>query len=182
MTQWNTLSAEQQALAAQTFVALSTRSTLRSEAQTAAPTGIDFGSLYRYATDPEATLPEGGEAALRHDGRLREALHRLLAKTAVCHLPRAAAASSGTLLVRELEQFRIRLRESRADAHQVYVLIELPDGLPTAPQALFIYGDDGSSRKFPLPPPQAGVIQLLTSSDSPLINGLQDHRTEIFLR
>lgn len=182
MTDWNRLTPEQQALAEQSFVALSARSTLRAQAGGDQRPRLDLGTLYAYATNPDTVLPAGAEEQLQSDPDLRETLHRLLTKSAAGHLPRAAAASSGTLLVREADGFRIRLRESRADASQVYVLIELPQpGMP-APRALFIYGEDGGCRKFPLPADQDGVVQLLTAADSPLVSGLQDHRTEIFLR
>lgn len=146
------------------------------------PAAIGFAELYAYATDPAHTPRAELLSALDEDERLRADFAALLRNTALIRLPQAAAASSGALSAREAEGCRITFRESKADAAQIYVIIELADISAPAPGSLFVCGADHTVRKIALPKPQDGRIQLLLEADSDLVQGLRDIDTEVFLR
>jgi hypothetical protein len=143
---------------------------------------VTFAMLYDYANDPSGELDEPTQAALRRNPQLARALDRLIAKTTTWHLPRAIAASSGLISRREAAGCVISFRESQADPRQIYVIIEIEESLRGGPRALFVRTSDSSYRKFALPEPDGGTIQILTTSDSDLVRILQDVDSEIFLR
>ena len=120
------------------------------------------------------------ERALAESPALRADLRRLLGKTAARRLPRLAAASSGPLSARDGEGCRIRFEASRAEPSQVYVIIELQDEEAPAPRSLIVC-DDSGSRKFALPPPHNGTVQVLVERDSDLIGALSDLGSEVYL-
>ena len=75
-------------------------------------------------------LPPEVAAALRADPDLRDDFALLVRRSARRHLPRAAAAAGRDGLVRrEAGGFVVRLVASRADRDQVYLLVELPEGV-----------------------------------------------------
>lgn len=121
------------------------------------------------------------EAAMAADPRLRADLDHLLRRMAVLSLPRLAAASSGGVGQRTGEGCRIVLKQSRADASQVYVLIEFDDPALT-PRALFVCSRHRSHVRHPLPDAQGQTIQLLVDDGSELLAALQDVDAEVFLR
>ena len=183
MATWKTLSAEQKATAGQLFDALSTLDALTaSHARSDASRGIAFADLYAYATEPGRAMDERLRRALAADARLRDDLDRIFENTAVYRFPRVAAASAGEIDRREGEGFVIRLRRSRAQQDQTYVIIEVQDAASEAPSTLFVCGAGHAYGKFPLPPAQDGVIQLLTESDSDLVKALRDVHTEVLIR
>ena len=146
------------------------------------PAAIGFAELYAYATDPAHVPRAELLLVLDEDERLRADFAALLRTTASIRLPQAAAASSGALSAREAEGCRISFRESKADAAQIYVIIELADTSAPAPGSLFVCGADQTVRKIALPEAQDGRIQLLLEADSDLVQGLRDIDTEVFLR
>lgn len=181
MTPWHEFTAEEQALTEAVFTA---RALLREVDTRSRPQEpwVSFGELYRQAIQPDQALAPRVQQALREQKGLREDFQRLLEKTALYHLPRAAAASTGPVTLREVEGFRIRLLPSRAQPDQVFVMIELPEGFAVAPQSLLILETGGNCQKHPLPAPQDGRIQLLTESASDLAEGIRSHQAEIFLQ
>ena len=87
---------------------------------------VPFADLYSALRHP-GPLPAGVAAALRDNPRLRDDFGLLLQRCAHLHVPRAAAAAGrGALRRREVAGFTIRVVESRASPHQVYLLVELP--------------------------------------------------------
>lgn len=180
MTQWHQFNPREQALAEALFIA---RSCLDGDAKDIEPDPeISFNELYQQATQPDRSLTLELQQALARDKKLRDGFHLLLQKAAHYHLPRAAAASTGPITVREIEGFRIRLKPSRVEPDQSYVIIELPQDFAFVPQILFIYEESGICQKHPLPAPMDAQIQLLTEADSELAQGIRNHKTEIFLR
>lgn len=142
---------------------------------------LTFADIYRYATDPLADLDHDQRRALARDPKLQDALERLLSKNVVYQFPRVAAASSGTVSEREGDGFRIKLKESRADADQVYIILMLDDHVEDLPVALMVKGEDGSYLKLPLPEIDGGTAQMLEASDSAIVQALRDVKTELYL-
>ncbi|MBE0529641.1 MAG: hypothetical protein IH626_02370 [Rhodospirillales bacterium] len=182
MATWNTLSDGRKAAAGQVFDALSTLDALTDfSADSQISRAVGFADLYAYATEPDRPMDERLQRALASDARLRGDLDRLLENTALYRFPRLAAASSGENDRREGDGFTIRLRQSRAEETQTYVIIEVHPG-KEAPSTLFIFGAGHPYGKFPLPAAQDGVIQLLSETSSDLVKALLDVHTEVFIR
>jgi hypothetical protein len=119
---------------------------------------------------------------LERDPALRADLHRLLEKTAVSYLPQVAAASSGTIKVREGQGCLIRFEASRAEPSQTFVVIELTNPETPVPGHLFVCDAENHCLKYPLPPASDGAIQILLEQGSDLLDRLLDIDTEVFLR
>lgn len=183
MATWKTMNAGQKAVAERLFDALSTVDALTDpEARAEASPGVAFADLYAYATEPDRGMDERLRRALASNARLRADLDRILDNTTLYRFPRVAAASAGEIDQREGEGFTIRLRCSRAAENQTYVIIEIHDAGRETPSTLFICGAGHAYGKFPLPPAQDGVIQLLSETDSDLVKALRDVHTEVFIR
>lgn len=144
--------------------------------------GPSFAALYRYATDPQAMLNPQQSRALARDLKLQDALERLLAKNSIYHFPRVAAASTGTVEERDGDGFNIKLKQSRADAGQVYIILTLESHIEEQPSCLMMKREDGSYLKQPLPEDiDDGVAQMLEAADSDIVKALQDVKTELYL-
>jgi len=142
---------------------------------------LSFAHLYDYASgaaDADGQIDQ----ALHANPRLRADLRALLAKVALNTLPEVAAASSGDLESRETDQCRIRIEPSRAEADQVYVIIELVDPSATMPRVLFTCTTDDRSDRIDLPEGRDGVIQVLLDRSAPVLTSLRDHKAEVYLR
>jgi hypothetical protein len=145
---------------------------------------VPLSRLYDYATQAPRGDDAGVEEALERDPRLAADLRLLLERTALRQLPRAAAAAAGPLRERHGDGCRVRLQPSRAEPGQVYVIIEMAPGAETGdlPRALFVCDAENRCRRHALPEPRDGVIQLLAETQSDLVRGLEDIKTEIYLR
>ncbi len=181
---WETLTPRQQDAARQAFAALGALDRLdqAGRERSAGARRVGFSDLYAFATEPERAMTPALARALGADARLRDDLERLLVKTARYRSPRLAAASSGPVVHRQGTGFTIDLRPSRAEASQVYVIIELDDIVPGLPRILFVTGRRDRLLKHPLPAAQGNTIQLLAEADSDLIQALRDPGSEVFLR
>lgn len=126
----------------------------------------------------------GAEGDFRVDSALQPACRRFLARTGPAYAPRlAAAASPGLAQTREGEGCRISLRPSRADAGQVYVVVELTRDVPSGalPRTLVLLLRDGTFSRFALPEPDGNLYQMLAEADSSLVQNLALPETEVFL-
>ncbi len=181
---WNALTQEQKNLAEQAFDALGTLDELATASHAEENRGrrVGFGDIYAYVNEPGRAMSGPLRAALEADARLRDDLMRLLAKTAGYHGPRSAAAGTKALESRQGQGFAIRLRQSRAEPSQVYVVIELLDPGAEAPKALFIARHPEGLLKQALPEVRGGTVQLLAEAGSDLIRALRDPGSEVFLR
>lgn len=183
MATWKSMKPAQKAVAGQVFDALSTLDTLTDKDGTGEEAkGVGFSELYSFATDPVRIMDNRLRTALSGNPRLREDLDRILDNTAIYHFPMVAAASSGEVESRDGEGFTIKLRQSRAESSQTYVMIELDETNKAQPSTLFVRDAENDYGKYPLPEPQGGVIQLLVESDSDLVKALRDVHTEVFIR
>ena len=181
---WKSFTQDRRALAEQAFDALSTLDEITA-AMRARETGerqVGFGDVYAYVNEPGRPMSARLRKALEADARLRDDLVRLLAKTAGYRCPRSAAAGTKVLESRHGQGFTIRLRPSRAEPSQVYVVIELLDPAAEVPRSLFIAEQQDGLLKQALPEARGGTVQLLAETESDLIRALRNPRSEVFLR
>ena len=64
---------------------------------------------------------------------------------------------------------------------QIFVIIKLVDH-DARPGSLFICPEGRPTEKIALPAPRSGRIQLLFDTESPILRGLRNIDTEVFLR
>ncbi len=181
---WNTLTERRRTLAECAFGALSTLDEITA-AKRSRGTGerqVGFGDIYAYVNEPGRPMNARLSEALEADAGLREDLLRLLTKTAGYRCPRSAAAGTKVLESRQGQGFIIRLRPSRAEPSQVYVVIELLDPAAETPKALFIAEHRDGLLKHALPEARGGMVQLLAETESDLVRALRNPGSEVFLR
>ena len=176
---------DREPLAARLFEVLESERELRRDADTDTEGGpIAFSRLYAYATGARAEDAEV-EAALARNSGLRRDFQRLLERAAPYYLPQVAAASTGPVSLREGAGCCIRLQPSKAEAGQVYVIVELTDKA-AQPQTMFVVdsGGEGGGQtlRLPLPAARDGVIQILVAEGSELVRGLSNLTSEVYLR
>ncbi len=179
---WNDFNPRQRQAAEHMFGVLSTMGTVCEAIEEERPRCVGFSDLYTFATNPDVEMSPALEAALQQNGQLEKDLTRLLEKTAGYHFPKAAAASTGAIARRDGDLYRISLRPSRADSNQVYVVIDLSDVSAVPPQTLYVCRPGRACEKHRLPVAHDGTIQILADAASGLVEGLQDHAAEVFLR
>ena len=181
---WKAFTRDQRALAERAFDALTTLDEIAAakHAEGSGERRVGFGDVYAYVTEPGRPMSTQLREAIEADARLRGDLLRLLAKTAGYRCPRSAAAGTKVLESRHGQGFAIRLRPSRAEPSQVYVVIELLDPVAEAPKALFIAQHPEGLLKQALPDVRGGTVQLLAEVESDLIRALRNPRSEVFLR
>lgn len=159
------------------------RAILRESAAAPSSPRVGFQALYAFATDPATAMTPPLASALRTDPRMRDDLRRLLTRTGnQTPLMQAAASSAGAFANRSGAGFDMTIRESRADAGQLYLMIRLRDGAAPPPRTLFVISDAEGCRKVALPDADDGVVQLLLDAGSDLAVSLCDPKTDVFLR
>ena len=179
-TPWRTLSDDQRERLQAAFVAWhGADMLLDTDDHAAAPSRPSFTELVAVAS-ASGPLPAAIAQALLRDPALRADFNLLLQRTALVHVPRAAAAASGDLQHREAGGYSLRLVPSRSGAEQVYLLIEVPDG-HTPPQRLVVSNPDGTICKEDLPPPTERTIRLLKDANDPLPRTFAQPDSELFL-
>ena len=179
-TPWRTLSDDQRERLQAAFVAWHGADMLLDADDDALPsTRPLFAELVAAASAP-GPLPAAIAEALLANPALRADFNLLLRRTARVHVPRAAAAASGTLQRREAGGYSLRLVPSRSGAGQVYLLIEVPDSHPP-PQRLVVSNPDGTICKEDLPPPTERTIRLLKGAKDPLPRTFRQPDSELFL-
>jgi hypothetical protein len=145
-----------------------------------------MAELYAYAAGrADADCRRRVERAARVSGRVSADLARLLARTALDHAPRAAAASAGALDERRGERFVLLVRRSAARPEHAYVVLRLDDPVAWAgspPAALIVRAGDGALHRRELPAASEGTVQFLEPADGELVAALGDPASEIYLR
>jgi len=181
---WKTFTQHQRTLSARAFDALSTFDEIAAAQRAWGPgeRQVGFADIYAYVNEPGCPMSPRLSEAFEADVRLRDDLLRLLAKTAGYRCPRSAAAGTKVLESRHGQGFTIRLRPSRAEPSQVYVVIELLDRRAEAPKSLFIAEHREGLLKHALPEARGGTVQLLAETESDLIRALRNPSSEVFLR
>lgn len=147
-----------------------------------APGKVGFADLYAYAVDPAHEPAPQLLDALDRDTGLQADFQRLLKNTARYYMPEVAAASSGVLETREVDGCRIRFKESRADADQVYVIVEATADASFVPEILFVTFPDGRTRRAELGGGRDGRVQILLERGSEIAQGLMDINTEVYVK
>ncbi|MFN3076594.1 MAG: hypothetical protein ABT940_06930 [Alphaproteobacteria bacterium] len=177
---WKSLSPRQQAVAKGTVEALTSIDGWMLPGDSVNGRQVTFRDLLAWVRGSDPLLSNEVRRAVAKEQRLARDLERLLRRTAGWYGARAAAAaSSGTLDVREGNGFRLRLKTSRAGSGQVYLIIDLTDD--RQPTSMVLHGPLGEYVKMALPAAQDGVIQVLTDGASEEIRLLRDPETELFL-
>lgn len=179
---WKDMSHAEREAAEQAFGMLSQYDSLtRAMYEDDGGVSLGFADIYHYATDPQADLDPVQRRLLARDAKLQDALDRLLAKNTIYQFPRVAAASSGDVTEREGDGFKVKLKESRADAGQVYIILTLDDHIEAQPASLVVKGEGGLYLKQSLPEIDGGVVQMLEPSDAEIVRALRDVKTELYL-
>lgn len=180
---WNSLSEGQRARAAEVFVALVVADEVLGAPLERGRVGLTAARVFALASDPEAELDDEARRDLEGSPRLAELFEGLIRDRPMVVFPRAAAAADDVSVDRRLaDGFRIRLVPSQSTIGQTYVIIDLPLGRATPASSLFIVRVDAMPWKIRLPQPMHGQIQLLAENSSPLVIGLSDPESEVFLR
>lgn len=142
---------------------------------------IGFSELFAYASTSDHVPSPALTEALQTDFSLRRDLKRLLSKQAIAQLPRAAAASTGDILTREADGFRLSLKPSKADESQIYLLIEAIDR-SESPSLMFVQQDDGPIHRLVIDDFYDGETQILLQSDDEIVKALRKTQSDVILR
>jgi len=138
--------------------------------------------MYAYAVDPTFQASSTLRNAINTDPGTRADFHHMLNNTARYHLPQVAAASTGDIESREAGGCKISFRPSRANADQMYVIIECNGDTSFSPGVMFVVGLGEQTDRLELPPAQNGRIQLLLERGSSMAEGLLNIKTEVYLK
>lgn len=182
MGNWKDMNDRERKAAERVFDALSTMDWLTGPDGRAKSETVSFTELWAFVHDGAGARDREVRVALMRNPRLRRDFDRLMADTAVCHFPRAAAASDGAVDERECDGFSLRIRVSKAVETQCYVIIRIDPGFEATPTSLFATRTDGEIVKQTLPEIQDGTIQILADVDSDLVCALREPGTEVHLR
>jgi hypothetical protein len=140
------------------------------------------GELYVFALGNGGAATSKVEAALKASAPIRAALHDLLSRASDFHVPRAMAAASDDIDVREGPDCRISIQPSEAAPGQVYVIVELTRAGSRQPKVMHLMGAAGAYHRTELPEFHDGIAQLIVEGASEIITAIQDPDTEVFLK
>ena len=171
---WQELDGPGKAVARTIFTALDTARSLSDGPQTDRPSASAIWS----ALTTGRALPAG----LISDGDLEA----MLSAAAMIAFPRQAAAatspavSQGAVVDRSTEGARIRVVPSRQPSAQSYLVISFDDPVAAAGRLLMLV-EGSEPLDIALPPPVAGVIQLLLEDNDPSLAVLADEDARLYL-
>ncbi|MBT3886652.1 MAG: hypothetical protein HOF70_17845 [Rhodospirillaceae bacterium] len=138
--------------------------------------------LYAFALGHAGPAASKVEAALKTSAPIRAAFHDLLSCASDFHVPRAMAAASDDIDVREGADCRISIQPSEAAPGQVYVIVELTQAGSHDPKVMHLMGAGDVYHRTELPEFYDGIAQLIVEVTSEIITLLQDPDTEVFLK
>lgn len=138
--------------------------------------------LYAFALGNTGAAASKVEAALRTSASIRAAFHDLLSRASDFHVPRAMAAASDDIDIRESADCRISIQPSEAAPGQVYVIVELTHASSRDPKVMHLMGAGDVYHRTELPEFYDGVAQLIVEATSEIITLIQDPDTEVFLK
>ncbi|ABK42712.1 hypothetical protein Mmc1_0185 [Magnetococcus marinus MC-1] len=157
------------------FTALSQLDTLRQPRDEHVERPIGYTQLMQYIQgDGPTSLAV--VRALKADAKLKASYHQLLQRRAMCYFPAVVAASSGEINERQTDGWKIRWKTSRADANQIYLLIELKPHMERTPTKLTV-----EEERITLPEPVNGTIQLLVEANCAIMQGLRNKDSKVYL-
>jgi len=142
------------------------------------------GELYAFAIGGAGSGATASkvEAALKASAPIRAAFHDLLQRASDFHVPRAMAAASNDIEVREGADCRISIQPSEAAPGQVYVIVELTHAGSATPKVMHMMGAGDVYHRTELPEFYDGIAQLIVEATSEIITAIQDPDTEVFLK
>ncbi|MBE88332.1 MAG: hypothetical protein CMM76_02700 [Rhodospirillaceae bacterium] len=143
---------------------------------------VGFQDLYSAAVQPEVAINGRIADALENNPKLRRDFETLLQQTGIAWFPVAAAAETATLDERDEASFLIRIRPSKANEDQVYVLVRLKEPSAVQPHAIIALPPEGVPIKKTLPVAVDSMFQLLMQRDEPLVRAIQDRRSKLSLQ
>jgi hypothetical protein len=138
--------------------------------------------LYAFALGNEGAAAAKVEAALTTSAPIRAAFHDLLQAASDFHVPRAMAAASDDIDVREGPECRISIQPSEAAPDQVYVIVELTHAGSRQPKVMHLMGAGDTYHRAELPEFHDGIAQLIVAATSEIITAIQDPDTEVYLK
>lgn len=151
-------------------------------------TGTDIAAaitpaeLYAFALGHAGAAASKVEAGLRTSAPIRAAFKDLLERASGFHVPRAMAAASDDIDVREGADCRILVQPSEAAPGQVYVIVELTHAGSRQPKVMHLMGAGDVYHRTELPEFHEGIAQLIVEATSEIIMLIQDPDTEVFLK
>lgn len=152
----------------------------------AANTGIEAAlapaELYAFALGTAGPNGAKVEAALRASAPIRAAFQDLLARVSEYHVPRAMAAASDDIAVRDGVDCKISIQPSQAAPDQVYVIVELTRASSRLPKVMHLMGAGNVYHRAELPEFHDGIAQLIVESTSEIITLIQHPDTEVYLK
>ena len=143
---------------------------------------ISMSQLYALVSAPSRQLPGDVAAAMLAQPALRAAYRDLLARSTAYHLPAAMAASTEALPQRTGDGCRIRFLASQAEAHQVYLIVELDDSDRTPPGALIFSDEEDFCATLELTNWRDGVAQRIVEANSDILRLARDHKSVAYLK
>ena len=154
---------------------------LLSEAAATEEKPLPFAAFVEFLSNPEGA--EGRRvmdmAASRPE--VREAVTKLTGRFALGQMPAVAAASDGTLTVREADAFRMRLEAAYEADNFVYFILERLDDGSDMPRLAIGIPDTGEPVMQVLPESADGSVQLMLPSDDPFLQLLRDPDSRFLL-
>ena len=144
------------------------------------PTKVHPQALYAYATDPDYQPDATLEYLLTTDAKTLADFQRMLKNTARYFMPRMAAASSGDIDMREVDGLEIQFRQSHANSDQVYTILKTVD-IDASPKILLVKQANGKIARLTLPKFLSGQAQILLERQDPILIGLMDINSEVYV-
>ncbi|MEP3112254.1 hypothetical protein [Nisaea sp.] len=152
-----------------------------SEAAEAEDKPVPFAAFVQCLADPDsATGLRVMELAARRSD-VRTTLMALARRFALGHLPAVAAASDGSLAVRETDAFRMRLEAAYGAGGLAYFIVERLDDESDMPRIAIGMPEAGEPVMRSLPESADGGVQLMLPSDDPFLHVFRDPDSRFLL-
>ena len=155
---------------------------LEEAANTDIEAGLAPAEMYVFALGTAGSKAPKVEAALKESAPIRAAFQDLLQRVSDYHVPRAMAAASGDIDVRDGADCRISIQPSEAAPDQVYVIVELTRASSRQPKVMHLVGAGQHYHRAELPEFHDGIAQLIVESTSEIITLIQHPDTELYLK
>ncbi len=143
---------------------------------------LAISTLFRYVNDPGFELSDDAARRLAEHPAAMADLERLIAQSALVHLPTLAAAASDKVTRRETEHAVIFMTPSRTDPEQVYLSIDMVDPAARQPTHLFAGLPGSDWHKLALPPFAGARAQVLLEAGHPIFTILGNPQSVVYLR
>ena len=136
--------------------------------------------MFDYATNPNYQPDDEFLQLLGSDQNIQNDFTIMLQNISHQFMPRVAAASTGSIDIREIDGFKLKFLQSKAQAEQIYIVIEMQE-TDDPPGMLFIKEPKGSIKRIALPKFSNGRVQLLFDVRDPDLIALRNINSEVFI-